>query len=103
MLQHLLLSVTPGNLLLHQKYCEMFLSKTHKKKEREGRREIGGRCWRGVDGGGGMGRRERETVSGVIVLVFFSSFSEASDSVWLWLSCSLVITEEGGRRGGEGN
>ena len=50
-----------------------------------------------------MGRRGTEAVSGVIVLVFFSSFSEASDSVWLWLSCSLVITEEGGQRGGEGN
>lgn len=81
-LQHLLLSVMPGNLL-HQKYCEMFLSKTQK-KERGEEREIGGRCWGRGRWGRGMGRRGRETVSGVIVLVFFS-FKEASDSVWLWL------------------
>ena len=50
-----------------------------------------------------MGRSGRETVSRVIVRVVFSSFSETADSVWLWLSCSLGITEEGGRRGREGN
>lgn len=90
----------PGNLLLHQKCCEMFLSKAEKKKkesreERERRKACG---W-----GMGMGRSGRETVSRVIVRVVFSSFSETADSVWLWLSCSLGITEEGGRRGGEGN
>lgn len=67
-------------------------------RERDRRKVLGeGRLGRGD------GKEGRETVSGIIVLVF-SSFSEASDSVWLWLSCSLVITEErGSERGGEGN
>ena len=53
--------------------------------------------------GVGDGKEGDRSSVWVIVLVFFSSFSEASYSVRLWLSCSLVITEEGGQRGGEGN